>query len=783
MTHSSADFARRALSWPRPRSCDSTRMPPSKMSAPGWEETYVAAAPTRACCSPWPTPQRKEARKMAKVDLLPEEKRSLIGKRISRIDAPIKPTGAAKYSFDINRPGMLWAKPVTSPYAKAEVTNIDTSAAEALPGVKAVWKNDETKVLYAGQIVAAVAAENEEIAIEAARLVKVQYDQEEHQVVDSDPELSKDKPRASKTGDVEAAFADGASITMSGFYGIPVITHCCLESHGQVTEVKDGELYVWPSTQNVSRYSDRLGDAVGIAQNKIRVECQHMGGGFGSKFNFDPWGSIGAILSKQSGRPVKLMLDRDLDLMIAGNRPSAYANVKVGAETDGTLTAVDAEIWGTGGNGGYGAPSVPYVLTKIPNTNIVGKGIRTNRGGQRAWRAANHSQCCFRTMSALEDTAEALKMDALEFFLKNLQFVEIADIKPPDRAAQVYAEELKIAADLIGYKQKAHLRGQNGSGPIKRGLGMSIHTWGGMGHPSECDVTINPDGSVEAKMGSQDLGVGTRTSIAIVVAETLGLPLQAVKVEIGNNAYPPSGASGGSTTIGGISVSSRKAAAAALDALFEAVAPRLKTDANSLEARDGSIRQTDKPDNKISWKNACAALGPNLITKRGTAVPGESQKAHLISQGVGGVQMADVSVDTETGIVTVNEMVAVQDCGLVINLKNAESQVFGALIMGITYALFEEAIYDTKTGRMIHPDMEFYRLAGLQDVGQLKVHMMSGKGYDERGVIGLGEPPVISPGAAIANAVANAVGVRVPYLPLSPDVVIAALQQKEKGNA
>ena len=144
--------------------------------------------------------------------------------------------------------------------------------------------------------------------------------------------------------------------------------------------------------------------------------------------------------------------------------------------------------------------------------------------------------------------------------------------------------------------------------------------------------------------------------------------------------------------------------------------------------------------------------------------------------------MADISVDMETGIVTMNEMVAVQDYGLIIDLKTAESQVFGALIMGITYALFEEAVYDKTTGRMLNPDMEFYRLAGIKDVGTLKVHMMTGKGYDERGVIGLGEPPVISPGAAIANAVANACGVRVPYLPLTPDKVIAALH-KEGGVA
>ena len=148
----------------------------------------------------------------------------------------------------------------------------------------------------------------------------------------------------------------------------------------------------------------------------------------------------------------------------------------------------------------------------------------------------------------------------------------------------------------------------------------------------------------------------------------------------------------------------------------------------------------------------------------------------LIDQGVGGVQMADVTVDIETGVVTLNEMVAVQDCGLIIDRQLAESQVYGGLIMGVTYALYEEAIYDNATGRMLNADMEFYRLAGLKDVGDLKVHMMTGPGFDDRGVIGLGEPPVISPGAAISNAVANACGVRVPELPLTPDKVVAALQ-------
>jgi xanthine dehydrogenase YagR molybdenum-binding subunit len=708
---------------------------------------------------------------MAKLNWPKAETRKHLGKRIERVDGPIKVTGQARYSYDITRPGLLYAKLVSSPHASAEIVSVDDSAAKKLPGVEAVWVDDDLKrVDYAGQIVAAVAARTEEIAQEAAALVNVQYKKTSHQVADYDPKFfnaQKDKPARRDQGNVDEAFA-AADAVVEGNYGLEVITHCCLEPHGQVTEVRDGELYVWPSTQNVSRYSDRLGDTVDIPQNKIHVECQHMGGGFGSKFSYDKWGTIGALLSKQTGRPVKLMLDRDLEMMIAGNRPSAFAKVKVGARKDGTVTAIESDIWGSGGMGGYGAPPVPYVFTRIPNQRLSSRGIRTNRGGARAWRAPNHPQGCYLTMCAMADAAAELQMDELEFFMKNLH--------QTDRQ-EVYAEELKIAAEMIGYKNKAHLRGAQAAGPIRRGLGVSIHTWGGLGHASECDVTINSDGSVSAKIGSQDLGVGTRTVIAIVIAETLGLPLEAVQVHIGKNEYPESGGSGGSTTVGGVSVSSRHASTEALHALFELVAPKLGAPAESLEAREGEIRQIDRPGNKVAWKEACALLGPNSITKRGANQPSESQKAGLISQGVGGAQIADVSVDLETGIVTMNQFVAVQDCGLIIDLKTAESQVYGAMIMGITYALFEEAVYDERTGRMLNPDMEFYRLAGIKDVGELKVHMMTGSGYDDRGVIGLGEPPVVSPGAAIGNAVANACGVRVPDLPLTPDRVIAALQK------
>jgi xanthine dehydrogenase YagR molybdenum-binding subunit len=254
--------------------------------------------------------------------------------------------------------------------------------------------------------------------------------------------------------------------------------------------------------------------------------------------------------------------------------------------------------------------------------------------------------------------------------------------------------------------------------------------------------------------------------------------MEAVEVDIGRNLYPPSGGSGGSTTIGGVSTSSLLAATEALNALFELVAPHLGVQPGALEARDGIVRVIEKPEQAIAWADACGLLAPSPLTRRGVCNPPEHQQAGLIDAGVGGVQIADVSVDMETGIVTLNEMVAVQDCGLIVNMKTAESQVYGGLIMGITFALFEEAIYDRNTGRMLNADMEFYRLAGLKDVGKLRVHLMTDKHHDQRGIIGLGEPPVISPGAAISNALANACGVRVPNLPLTPEHVLETFQKE-----
>jgi len=547
------------------------------------------------------------------------EQRTLIGKRITRVDSPFKVSGRAKYTYDYHGKNMLFGKMVRSPYAKAKVVSIDISAAEKLPGVKAVeiLQKAGTIAQWAGDDIVAIAAVSESIAEDAARLVKIQYQPMAHLVSDAEPPagaaeeagpLSEDdvwdavdnqmpdrqliqylgehgitfhatedllkelkgddasdavldairkapyhepkpgaghsfyqKAAAQTAGDPDKAFSE-AEITSEGVYGIPVIAHCCLESHGSVSEWPDKEhLFTHISTQNVSGIPGQMAEPLGVPAANVRIHQDNIGGGFGSKFAADRWDIAAAKLSKKAGgQPVRMMLERDSELEVAGARPSAYARVKLASTKDGTITGWQSQSWGTGGPGGGSMPPIPYVFN-IPNQRKEHTAIRTNIGPARAWRAPNHPQAAAITMCAVDDLAAKLNMDPLDLWLKNLE------ITGPRR--DNYREELGIASDLMGWKDKWRPRGQNVSGITAHGLGLSIHTWGGRGHASDCDFTIHPDGSVEIKMGSQDLGTGTRTAILTVAAETLGLPIDAIQLLIGDTLYPPSGGSGGSTTM------------------------------------------------------------------------------------------------------------------------------------------------------------------------------------------------------------------------------------------
>jgi xanthine dehydrogenase YagR molybdenum-binding subunit len=694
-------------------------------------------------------------------------KRSLIGRSISRLDGPVKVSGEAKYSYDVNRPGMLFGGILRCPYAHARITRLDVSRARSMPAVKAVRviQDKGSEIKWEMDEIVGVAATSEAALQDALGAIEIDFEVLSHFVNEEQKENAPqvNPGEAQTTGDPDQALAH-ADAVVEGYYGLAKIAHCCLEPHGQVCEWEDDEhLTAWCSTQNVSGLPPQFAEGLGIPAANVRILTPYMGGGFGSKFGVDRWGVECAQLAREAKAPVKMMLHRDAEIAVAGDRPSAFAKVKIGCTKEGELTAWESESWGTGGVSRAGNPPLPYVV-QVPNMKRLHIAVPTNTASARAWRAPNHPQACLITMAAIEDAAAHIGMDPLELMMRNIHLT--------GRLAGVYKQELSIGAKMIGWSEKWHPRGEAGPGPIKRGLGLGIHTWGGRGHNSNCEVIVYPDGGVEARLGSQDLGTGTRTIIALVLAETFGLGIDEVKVSIGDSRYPQSGPSGGSTTVGGVGGSTRRAAVGALDKVLAAAAPALGVEsADDLEAWRGFIRVKDDPSRSLEWKRAAARIGPNPLTSSGRN-PGPGG---LTNSGVGGIQMADVAVDTETGVVRIKKIVAVQDCGLILDMKTTRSQVFGGLIQGIAYALMEEKIMDPVSGRLLNPDMEFYKLPGLFDVGKMEVHMMTGPGYDERGVIGVGEPPVIAPGAAISNAVANAIGVRVPTLPLTPDRVLDAL--------
>jgi xanthine dehydrogenase YagR molybdenum-binding subunit len=701
------------------------------------------------------------------------DKRRVMGHPIKRLDGPVKASGRAKYNSDVHPQGMLWATLVTSPHAHARITSIDLSPAEKMKGVTAARaiKKAGDEVQWAGTEIASIAAVNEEVARDAARAVIVKYEVLPHLVQEQD--LAKAGTRAKAageqvSGDPDQAFKD-ADVIVEGEYGTPVITHCCLETHGTIIQWNGDHVEVWPSTQNVSGIAGELAKAIKIPATSIHVHMDHVGGGFGSKFPIDLWDVEAAQLSKASGgKPVKMFLDRETELTIAGVRPSAFAKVKLGAKKDGTFTVWESKTWGSGGfqAANLNADLFPYVYRKVPNRRINHMGVSLNAGTARAWRAPNHPQISLISCSALDDLAAKCGMDPLQFFLKNADLTAKPD---------VYRSQLNKAAELIEWSKYGHARPDTAKGPIKRGLGIGVNTWGGLGHDSKCRVTIQSDGSIAVELGSQDLGTATRTMIAMVAAETFGLEIGQVSIGLGDTQFPPSGGSGGSTTIGGVSVSTRKAAVNALGKIFDLLSPVMGVPADQLEAVDGRIRQKGNPDKGMSWKQACAKLGTQTISEEGENLSRNAPKEGLINQGVSGVQMADVSVDIETGQVKMNRMVAVQDCGLIVNPRTAESQVLGACIMTTCSALFEERIMDQQTGRVLNADMEFYKLSGIGDIGEILVHMDISPEHDARGIIGLGEPPAIGGMAAISNAVANAIGVRVGTLPLTPARVLTAL--------
>ena len=704
-------------------------------------------------------------------------KPAVLSTRVKRLDGPDKVTGRAKFSFDISRPGMLYGKIVRSPHPHARIVSVDLTEARRAPGVKAalVWKDQpNAQVMYQGDPVAAVAAETEEQAIDAARLVKVTYDVMQH-VASVEQSMASDAPvvfmngntrraNAETNGDIDEGFKQAAHI-VEQTYATHVITHVCMETHGCVCEWDGDKLTAWVTTQGVHGTKDGFAQGLKIPSANVRVITQYMGGGFGSKFGPDAQGLICARLAKDAGVAVKLFLDRKEEHLDSGNRPSAYAKIKAGVSADGKLVAFDAQSWGTGGAGATSNFPLPYIYN-FPNRRRAHTDVYINAGQQRAMRAPGHPQGCFLTEILMDELADRVRMDPVEFRIKNL---------PEANLSQAWGDYFRQGAKAFGW-EKRHVTGDPRPGPIKNGFGVSAHRWGGGGRGGRAHCDVASDGSVVMKVGTQDLGTGTRTMVAMLTAETFGLPVSAVKPEIGDTIYPVCGASGGSTTAASISPAIRIAAGKARDQVLAKAAPALGVSADLLVAEGGRVFVKGTPAKGLTWKEACRYLGAEPVS-----VDGEWEDG-LSSTGTSGVQFTEVDVDIETGIVKVKRILSVQDCGLIVSRLTAESQVYGGIIGSLNFALFEDRILDRVTGQMVNPNMESYMLAGMSDVPKIDIMLIDTPEQRSRGVIGIGEPPTVSTASSIANAVRNATGATIRSLPLMPHKILAAIEEQKAGG-
>jgi xanthine dehydrogenase YagR molybdenum-binding subunit len=723
------------------------------------------------------------------------QQRRVIGTKVQRLDGPDKATGRAKYSYDINRPGLLHARILRCPHAHARVKSINTAAAEKTPGFRALYviAAAGAELYYAGDEVVAVCADTEEHAEDALRAIRVEYAPLPFFVKEADV-LAADNPRtipgggpnttvggSNETTNFATEAFRGVAAQAEGTYGVPVICHQCLEPHGLVAEwdEKQENLTVWASTQAVPLTALQLAGRFKIPATRVKCITHYMGGGFGSKFGPDIQGMVAAELARRAKAPVKLLLDRAEEVAVGGMRPSAIGTVRIGGEKNGTIRAYEIDCYGTPGIGSAATVNfggLPYVYT-VAFVKRRHRIVRVNMQRVRAMRAPGHPQSCYLTDLAVDDLAARLDLNPVEVRLRNIPANDMAAPANsfPRMRHDIYEREIRLAREVSQWDKKWHAPGRGDKGVIKHGIGMALHTWGGgPGQPNDIRVTISSDGSVLMQCSTQDLGTAERTVLAIAAAEVLGLQPRDITVHVGESPFGRSSPSGGSTTCPGTAPVAFNAATAARDAFFARIAGRLNVPVGDLAIEPGHVVNRTNRDQRWPWRQACSRLGMDAVT-----VNNNTLGAGMANNGVGGVQVAEVRVDTETGVVQCTRVTAVQDCGLIINLQGCESQVAGGVIMGVNYALFEECIMDRHTGRMCNPDMEFYKLGGIRDMPQVVVRMVD---MPERGVIGIGEPPTISTCAAVANAVYNAIGVRVGHAPFTPERVLAALATRKRGG-
>jgi len=702
----------------------------------------------------------------------------VLGKNIKRVDGPAKATGTALYGHDMRPANLVFARFVPCPVPSAEVT-VDLQAALAVPGVVDAVRVSGDKTLFLGEPVAAVAAETPEAAREgAAALLAALKLVELPACVDSAQALKPDAPNVSRRGNatrertktdgdpeaaIEATLADGGAL-VEARYTVPVQHHACLETHGMTVEYSGGETaIIHGSIQGTFSLLDGPPEALGLKDADVEGNVQHMGGGFGSKFGVGVEGRVACELAKRLGRPVHLFMDRETEFHAAGNRSGNEVTVRAAATKDGRITALISDSNKLGGLSGGSYPGLPYVY-EVAAVKGTTRSVHTNTDGNRAMRAPGHPQASFGMEALVDELAYATGTDLIEMRKLNL---------PEGEWGDVWRQQLERAAKEIGWFEH-ELRSAPGSAALSLdreeaiGIGFGVSVWGGGGYKSnEVQISLDRKGSLVAAVGTQDLGTGSRTLVAAVVAEEFGLEVDDVAARIGSTKLGRGNMSGGSTTTASLAPALKDAAVKMKAALIDVAAAALGEKPEALSFFAGGSVATSDGSKSLSWTELAGQLSAAGLTANGT------WREELQASGAHGAQAAKVSVDLVTGRVRVLEMVACHDAGLILNALAAKSQVQGAMVQALSYALFEERLIDADLGLRLNPNFETYKLAGSLQIPTMKVFFDD----DPRGVIGIGEPPAIPGAAAIANAVHNACGVRVRDLPLTPDKVLMGLEE------
>ncbi len=729
-----------------------------------------------------------------------------VGARAIRIDGPLKTTGRPGYTTDVRRPNQAYASIVRATLPRGRITLLDLGAARTLLGVLDVIVAADVpsrtrlfnpEITYTGQPIAAVCATTQAIADAAARLVRVTVDALPFAVtVEQALELGSVRARLENNlvggapliverGNVDAALAR-AEVTVTREVRTPCALHSAMEPHCAVAEWDGDHLTVWESTQGIYRVRDNVAKALGIPLTNVRVICQAMGGGFGAKNLAGPHTYIAAIFAQRLGRAVACVVDRAGEQLDTGNRPSSWQRITLAATRAGQLTAIDLEARipiGVGGAEG-GPGNIYHELYACPNVRTRETSAFVNTAAMAAFRAPGHAEGSVGLEIALNALALELGIDPLALRLKNIATRDQKKDRPytGNRLDECYEEGArrigwhereasKGAALRAASAQAGGARGQH----LKRGYGVAAQVWStGGGPPCYCNIRFNIDGTADVMAGSQDLGTGTRTILAQVAAEALGHSLDGVRAVIGDTASAPyAGNSWGSMTVASLAPAVRMAAEDARRSLLEAAAGLLSVSPNDLETRNGRVMVRDT-DRSLSFAEVTGKLGNVMIQGQGSRGP-NPQDAGIVTTGA---QFAEVEVDTETGVVRVLRIVAVHDAGRIVNPTLAESQLEGGIIQGLGFALFEERRLDARLGLPLNVGLHDYKMPTHADIPVIDGHFLDGADptANHVGVRGIAEPAIIPTAPAIAGAVADALGVEVNELPLTPWRVLGALR-------